>query len=772
MNPQATLTEWLRRDASRDALLSAWSSGTTTTTTACQTEALALVARALKQERNIAIGHPGGRSRLPLLAAVHLAALQLDGYPSPFAPRRRGPVVFATRQLIRRDELLDIDAAHTPICPALRIVRMRADGTVVPLHSGRPRSLTPDNKLIVVNTPPEGFTAAAAIVVDGITEDAAFTESAIEWAARAKVPMCTFEDSARRRWPADFLLYSSGWAEIARHAEPESHAYVAAARRGHAAAIDAGPQPGLARAAHLLADARGRRHRWPAQLIEASTLWRRLDELVMPISDYDAACPRWRTPTLSERVQDLSEWSSSTFPDGWRTWAQTCWAGVKEGILDAYDHLSQGSPKASLLAQLVDRQLSAGNSVDIALPSRTARDGALRYLAGAGVLIPTDGSLNLRSLKDPENPRLGMPTLLAAPPGAVLRHRLTGADTGAINVLCYEHETRTLQRTLADNLAELLTPSAAICELAPRNLTLRIDGPQTSPPVVVEMVRPTATHTPGSAPTRLVDFATSADQTILNALQAFNGPSDLPDDVGAGDTDSTMAVGGAPHAFVPMTVTPNSGAAPFTLNVAVSQRVMRIVAGTATRIGALDVRPSMLVADLAGPSTFDRLRALLMQTHGPLTRMFVAAWDHALSIALTRCGSHRALAQALSRSGSGVGVHAVAEWADQDRIGPADPHDVARIGRLAEHRVVADNAPAIAEAMQQLRLLHQRVGRAVVASVGGDAGGLDELETLLGPDALTIVHETVIYRVLHVGELVSTNGNPDSRPDGENGDNT
>lgn len=86
--------------------------------------------------------------------------------------------------------------------------------------------------------------------------------------------------------------------------------------------------------------------------------------------------------------------------------------------------------------------------------------------------------------------------------------------------------------------------------------------------------------------------------------------------------------------------------------------------------------------------------------------------------------------------------------------------------------MVADNAPAIAEAMQQLRLLHQRVGRAVVASVGGDAGGLDELETLLGPDALTIVHETVIYRVLHVGELVSTNGNPDSRPDGENGDNT
>ncbi|OCB50832.1 hypothetical protein A5722_32345 [Mycobacterium vulneris] len=347
---------------------------------------------------------------------------------------------------------------------------------------------------------------------------------------------------------------------------------------------------------------------------------------------------------------------------------------------------------------------------------------------------------------------------------------MTGSDTGAINVLCYEHETRTLQRILADNLDEVLTPSAAISELAPQNVALNIDGPTAALPIVIEVLPLPSTQGATAQPTRLVDFASSGDNAILSVLQSFSGPPDLPDDAGGADSTSALTVDYQPHAFVPVTVTTSADSLPSTVNVAVSQRVLRIVAGRAHRIGALDIQPSMLVADIAGPSTFDRLRELLMQTRGSVTKMLLAAWDHALALALTRYGSPRALAEALSQKGSSVGAQAVAEWFDNDRIGPREPSDVVRIGLIADHPVVRNNAPAIAETMRQLRILHQSVGRVVVEAVGGNLASLDDLEMLLGPDALSIVNEIVVYRVVHVGDLASATNRPHRTPDGENGD--
>lgn len=715
-----------------------------------------MVAYASKQQKHIAIGHPGGRARMPLLAAVHLAALQLDGYPSPFTPTRRGPVVFVTRQFVRRDELLNLDAAQVPISPALRTVRMRPDGSVVPIAGGRARVLAPENKLVVVNRLPESPVAsAAAVVIDGATEGVEFAESAIEWATLTEAPVCVFEDSARRRWPNGALTYSSGWAEVARHAEPDSDAFLMATRRGHAAVLSAGSQPGLARAAHLLADARGGKRALPTQLVEVSTIWRRLDELVTPLTDYDAACPRWRTPTLSERLDDVSQWRSSSFPDGWRTWAETCWAGVKEGLLDAYDGLSQLSRKAALLAQLVDHQLLAGRTVDIALPSRIARDAVLQYLAKVGVLIPTDGSLQVRSLSDVETCWRTTPTLLASPPGFALRHRLTAGDIGAINVLCYDHEIRSLSNILGQNLDELLEPSSGISNLAPRGIAMKVDAPVASPDVVIEMLQVVAGRTTGSS-TRLVGFASQADAIILNALQASNGPIDLPDDAGSNGYGAT-SLGREPTTFVPLAVARNSDGVPITLNLSVRQSILRVTAGKVSRISVLDVRPSMLVADIEKPSTFDRLRSLLLETRGTVTRMLLAAWDQALAIAVRRCGSKRALSETMSERGSKVGAAAIAEWTEQDRIGPRDAGDIARIGLIAEHPVVAQNATAIAETMRQLRILHQSVGRAVVASVGSDSEGLNELETLLGPEAVTVANEATVYRVISVGDLIGSN---------------
>ena len=57
--------------------------------------------------------------------------------------------------------------------------------------------------------------------------------------------------------------------------------------------------------------------------------------------------------------------------------------------------------------------------------------------------------------------------------------------------------------------------------------------------------------------------------------------------------------------------------------------------------------------------------------------------------------------------------------------------------------------------MRRLRLLHQAMGR-ILASPGGlDAEAAGELEELLGPDALSVLAETVIYRVVAVGAVTT-----------------
>lgn len=753
-----SLYTWLHQTAARDALLSAWHTADADPVADYEHDALALAALATRADTPITIGQPSGRARLPLLAAVHAAALQLPGYPSPFTPHRRGPVVLATRQVVRRAELLRLDAAGVPISPALHSARVRSDGLCVPLNGGRPRPQDPDQRLLVIRevgsplpVPP------VSVIIDGVDADDVFIRAASQWAREQGATWVIFDDAARRRWSAEALVYSAGWAAI--NASPHSDADSVgglASRRGYAAVIDAGPQPNLAAAAALFADAR-RRGPFPPSLIEAATLWRRLDELVVPIGQYDAACPRWHTSTLSERLDDLTDVRASHFPRGWGTWAEMCWAGIKEGLASARSALNDRNAKALALVDVVDRALRASETVDIALPSRIARDAVLHYLAAAGVVIPLDGRLMVRSLGDVDEWGPPSTTLLAAPPTWTQRHRLTAADIGSLNVLCYLHEIGPLTAALRHNLNEPIAPIGPITDLLPPVLQTSIDLRATVPDVVITSAA-TAGPTSEGRSARLLHFADGIDAAGLAALTTATTsdvedlPGDHPDDDPTELQDPSVA-GQHHQAAVPLTVIALGGGAPRLIHVPVQRTVLRILADRSTRIPVLEVQPGMLLTNLDGLTAFERLRPLLIEARGPVSRMLLAAWDQALEMALRRCGDTAALTRALNRDGSGIGADAVAQWSDADRIGPRDPDDVARTGRIAGHPVVAVNSAAIADVMHRLRLLHQAVGRALGGALTLNTDTSDQLETLLGADAVSIVNETVIYRVASVGAV-------------------
>jgi hypothetical protein len=700
---------------------------------------------------------------LPLLAAVHAAALQLPGFPSPFSRRDSGPVALVTTQVVRRAELAALDAAGVPVSPALHPARLRADQLVAPLPGGKPTPQThrqlllfvgPSARWAVPRVPP------TVVVIDAADEPWQFAADAAAWAHASGAMPVIFTDIARRTRLEDTVTYPCGWSQIAAAGANDSSGVSGLARvRGHAVVLAAGPMPGLSTAALLLAAAR-RRGPIPAVLIEASVMWRRLDELVVPVAVYDAACPRWHTPTLSERLEDLLEVSAQDFPHGWRLWAETGWAGIKEGLASVRQALSTRNTKAALLIEAVDADLRAGLTVDVALPSRIARDALTWHLADVGVPLPPDGQLVVRSLADAgawEAPRA---TVLAAPPAKVLRHRITGADIGPLSVLCYDHEVGLLRRMLSDVLNEPATVDGPLEHLLPAALKVPPVLPAQRPDVVLAAVPITLgpRRADGKSLPHLADVADIAGLTAMHA-PGEEPTRDLPEE----DDADPPPTSGAPvrgesqgHVeAVPLTVVSPAGGPRTVVHVPAYGTVVRILRGATHRILVQDVRQGMLLVGLDGLTPFDRLRPLLPEARGPVTRMLLAAWDQALTTALRRGGGPAALARALAGDRVRVSESAVAAWANEDRIGPRDAANVAAVGELAGHPVVAGHGHAIADTMRHLRQLHQAIGRLVASPGGLDAKAAAELEELLGPDALSILAEVVIYRVIAVGEVIT-----------------
>jgi hypothetical protein len=714
----------------------------------------------------VTVATASGRGRLPLLAAVHAAALRLTGFPSPFSAREHGPVALVTRQVIRRAELAKIDAAGALVSPALHPARLRADGLLAPLPNGGPVPQGPSHLLIFVG-PSAGWVTPAlppsTVIIDGVDEDREFVAGAIEWATALGATRIVFADLVRQVWPPGDVVYPCGWSAIMAD-EPRARDSLSALApvRGHAVVLAAGARADLATAAVLLANAR-RRGPLPPALVEASVLWRRLDELVVPLDSYDAACPRWHTPTLTERLEDLALVRASDFPRGWRTWAQTCWAGVKEGLAAACAALMTNNVKADLLLEAVDADLRAGLAVDVALPSRTARDALTRHLGAAGVPIPADGRLILRSLADADAWGPPRATLLPAPPVAALRHRLVGADIGPLNILCYDHEVSPLERRLQEVLDEPLAVRGPVRQLLPPAVDVSVDVYARRPEVVVSLSASFRhDNQSGTALSHLADAIEIAGLSALKAADQRSTDPDLPETDGDDETAGNTADHLGPQnlvSAVPLTVAPARDEPSVVVYVPAQGTVARVLDGTVRRIPAVEVSTGMLVTALDGVTPFDRLRPLLLEARGPVTRMLLTAWDQALAIALMATGGPTAMGRALRDDGAAVATATVAGWADDERIGPRDAENVIRVGRLARHPVVANNGSAIADVMRGLRLLHQAVGRAVAKPWDDRQDEAGELEMLLGSDAVSVVAEMVVYRVVAVGEVTAVNRN-------------
>jgi hypothetical protein len=146
--------------------------------------------------------------------------------------------------------------------------------------------------------------------------------------------------------------------------------------------------------------------------------------------------------------------------------------------------------------------------------------------------------------------------------------------------------------------------------------------------------------------------------------------------------------------------------------------------------------------------------------HGDLRafEVFFARWRAACVKASEACGnSLAALEERMASHGSGIGSQALDNWATGATIGPADPQDIGRIGRIADDSFVVEQGARIGAMMTQVRGLHISLGHLLSAGLSEVADGagesLSKLSVLLGMDASELLEEFEVRHVRSVGPV-------------------
>ena len=204
--PPETALGRARRSAQFMPLIQAWDSPgpERPALTAAERDLLIAVQLSVRRGTNLLIRLPGGIHRLPLLAAVMIAAetlhipqAELSSLSGAEPPP--GPVALVSPRLVRRAELDQLDASSAPVAPALRPHRLRGDGLASPLRGGRPRLVTGAARLLFVS-PTTGFPPVVGVqprvvVVDAAAEPGAdWIATASDWAAAHRSVVVTVVD--------------------------------------------------------------------------------------------------------------------------------------------------------------------------------------------------------------------------------------------------------------------------------------------------------------------------------------------------------------------------------------------------------------------------------------------------------------------------------------------------------------------------------------------------------------------------------------------------
>ena len=782
---------------------------------ASERDMLAVAHLSMQKGTSLLIRVPGGPHRLPLLTAVMAAAESLDVPQSELsrlsgAAPPPGPVALVTERMIRRTEIDQLDAGSVPVAPALHPHRLRADGLMAPVRRGRPRLVTGAARLLFVS-PAAGFPAIqgvppSVVVIDAAAEaECGWLSLARSWASTHGSIIITISDLHGAveplRDPASTstgravrevgtlshpataggheILWVADWPWLLRtDAPPRGLAgqpdKASAESRGRARflAVEDPGMPDLAEARRRLGrlrDPRGRPVPWPVR--HAARLTRLLSELPTCTGDYDRVAPRHGGRTLRRLLDDILDADpGNDFPASWHTRVAAEWGAVRAGLSAAYDALTARNPLTSVIADLVEDAYRTGQSLDVVCASRSAQEALTGRLASFGTLRIEDTPLvTIRSMSTVDAAGAHQTTLLVGAPASRWEARLTAADLGQLIVVGAAADISQVHRSLhraysapsREQSAEARRAALAVLT----GMTPDMDETD-SREVPVGVTSERARRGPGSV-LRLPDRDALATAALAEPPElAGPGLDDLEAEPDALDEDPEP--GFPPRVgrvrAVPLVIRSTAapeGTPPAAILLAAAARVQRL-RGDEIRLAAVtSVTAGMTLIGVSEPerrTLFDRARPILAGQRPQAAALLLQLWRMALDDARAASGSAAELARMLADRGGGVSGETVRKWSDPARIGPIDPANVARIGKIVGSGVVAGEAARITAVMHQARIRHAKVGAALVRLAGwhasNDSPALDRAAEVLGPEITDLAAELTAWHVLAVGDQV------------------
>lgn len=724
--------------------------------TQVEVDAVTLAIEALDAAQATTIATPGGRSRIPLLAAVAAAS---DPIVRPHTRHPAGAVALVTRSAFRRAELEALDVAIVPVSPALGARRLRGDGYVCRSGGSGVTELASEHRLLFASPAaglvvPRGGRIRVVIIDDTDDPNGTLTAQALIWARELDAGVLAFTHLAAApavgsvSWPLDWPYLAEG--ALAAGLSPASTAATGSARSLVVADSRVAP---LFRARAALARIGERNAPWPAALAGAARFARILLDLVVPADIYDAHVPGTIARSLTRRRDELDETPPSALDGAWRDVAETDWALLKADLGAAHDALAEVNHKANALGLAVEELLAAGETVEVLCPTRVAASATRTWLLEGGFAGCTDafgaGRLDARSIGETRPWDQRRFTVLPGLAAHRHRHRIADGDVGRLVVCCYPPEAARLPRELDEQLNADRVASAAVRSGA----LLAVFGAAGPPPPNALRVVVAASDASLAKDLEAADFIDVAESAALS-----NELLDDLDDEGEVERDpSTSRPSWLPARA--LIVEPAGGGSAVGLLVRNNAGLDRVNQGRVSPVAAPDLAAGMLLVGITGERReriFSRLRPYLDILHGPRTLLWLDLWQHTLLQALRRQGSVAALGDALRAAGATIRDPAIAAWASPYRIGPRDPRNVRRVAVLAAVPVVAEDAATVGKVMSAVRRRHRDIGVklsiAVRAAAAGRRDAFDRLEAQLGVAVTELLGDITPWRVLSVSD--------------------
>src|SRR6266851_3690126 len=649
---------------------------------------------------NLVLELPRGQHDVAILCGVFAKLAQIvSAHEGSATAAFSGPVVVVGMNTMVHERLRRIQLAGVTLEQGLVACRLRSDGKLV-LPDGTVVDATafPD-ALIYLNTRvgwprlPRRVTPSFVVIDRTSFRSPEVLGKALAWArehrAASVVVVADLGDEATEDmvrsigmgfviWPWSHSLLSTlapmggGTTESLLSTNVLCHGYEPA----HAVALTAAAVDEAFRCVLCgLAEAQRVDAPWPRPLQLVRRIVYGLSRLLATVDEYNQwAALDYRTVALSTLIHDLEgRGFGGTFSGPWAPFGEGRWPEVRLDALRLYELVKEENPKLYALAYTLDRVASdhPGTDVIIRVPSEA---GGLALEVVLGELVPEHkpNGTNLRCLPWSERLPWAPGPLVEIHPGALPPSRmpaLWSAESSSQFYLAYPFEIAMLNTGIRRGAA---SQESAITETAGRLRMERLAPHQPQEELAVAM----AFDVDPRRATRGLPVSVDLDVRVL--FEPLDDESEATDVVAPGALAAGATVEGRALILEP------DG---WTWWIREGRQVEALAAQRMTYLPLGEVRRGTVVIVPRGEGREELFGRLVSAAHRSDTmqafEVLFRRWRDACLHVYRGSGTWRGVEDRMREEGSSVTRQSPRLWALGTVIGPDDPEDVRRMGRLS-----------------------------------------------------------------------------------------